>query len=130
MVIKKARFFTLKKMEENTQQQIQQLQLAEQSMQTLLMQKKQFQTQIMEIDNALKELKTTEKAYKIVGSIMVEGKKEDLIKDLQLKKETTELRIKTIEKQENNIKEKTSKIQKEVMDSLKKDDTKKVSKKQ
>ncbi len=108
-------------MEDDTQQKIQQLQLAEQSVQTLLMQKKQFQTQLLEIDNALKELENSKTAYKIVGSIMVESKKEELTKDLQAKKETTELRIKTLEKQESTIKEKTSKIQKEVMDTLKKE---------
>ena len=105
-------------MNEDIQQKIQQLQLAEQSVQTLLMQKKQFQAQMIEIDNALKELETAKTAYKIVGNIMVESKKEELQKDLQEKKETTDIRIRSIEKQENNIREKTSKIQKEVMESL------------
>jgi prefoldin beta subunit len=106
-------------MEETTQQKIQQLQLAEQSVQSLLMQKKQFQSQVLEIENALKELETSKKAYKVVGTIMVESKKEDLTKELQTKKETAELRIKTIEKQEKTIKEKTSKLQKEVLETLK-----------
>ena len=57
-----------------------QLQLLEQSMQNLLMQKQQFQLQQVEIESALKELEKTKEAYKIVGNIMVLSKKEDLDK--------------------------------------------------
>ncbi len=60
-----------------TEQKIAQLQLYEQSLQNILMQKQQFQSQSVEIGSALKELESTEKAYKIVGNIMVASKKED-----------------------------------------------------
>ena len=102
-----------------TEQKIQQLQLIEQSMQQFLMQKQSFQTQLMEIESALKELKNSEKAYKIIGNIMVSSKKLDLEKDLTSKKETFELRIKMLEKQEDKIKEKADKIQKEVLKEIK-----------
>ena len=51
---------------------------------------------------------------------MVSAKKEDLKKDLQSKKEVVELRIKTLEKQESQMKEKASEMQSEVMEKLKK----------
>lgn len=102
-----------------TEQQISQLQLFEQSLQNILMQKQQFQSQSMEIESALKELEKTEKAYKIVGNIMVSSKKEDLKKDLESKKEIVDLRVKTIEKQENSIREKAKKIQEEVSKNIK-----------
>ena len=105
-------------MDKETQEKIQQLQMAEQGMQTILLQKQQFQTQIFEIENALKELETAKEAYKIVGNIMVLNKKENLIKELTEKKETTEIRIKTLEKQEKQIKEKTTDMQKKVMEKL------------
>jgi len=88
-------------------------------MQQFLMQKQSFQTQLVEIESALKELKNSEKAYKIVGNIMVSSKKEELEKDLKSKKETVELRIKMLEKQEEKIKEKADKIQKEVLKEIK-----------
>ena len=50
---------------------------------------------------------------------MVNSSKEDLKNDLQKKKEMIELRIKTLEKQESQIKEKASSVQEEVMKELK-----------
>ena len=102
-----------------TEQEIAQLQLYEQGLQNILMQKQQFQSQSLEIDSALKELETTKEAYKIVGNIMVASKKEDLKKDLESKKETSNLRIKTLEKQENQIREKAKKLQEEVSKKIK-----------
>ena len=102
-----------------TEQQISQLQLFEQSLQNILMQKQQFQSQSMEIESALKELEKKEKENKIVGNIMVSSKKEDLKKDLESKKEIVDLRVKTIEKQENSIREKAKKIQEEVSKNIK-----------
>lgn len=97
-----------------TEQEIAQLQLYEQSLQNILIQKQQFQSQSLEIESALKELETTKEAYKIVGNIMVSSKKEDLKKDLESKKEVVSLRIKALEKQENQIREKAKKLQEEV----------------
>lgn len=107
-------------MSDDTQQKIGQLQLMEQNLQQFLLQKQQFQTQLIELNSALGELDKTEEAYKIVGNIMVLTKKDELKKDLESKKEVLDLRIKSIEKQEKVIKEKTQKMQAEVMESLKK----------
>ena len=103
-----------------TEQEITQLQLYEQGLQNILMQKHQFQSQSIEIESALKELESTKEAYKIVGNIMVASKKEDLKSELESKKETTNLRIKTLEKQENQIREKAKKLQEEVSKKIKK----------
>ncbi len=105
---------------EETQQKISQLQLFEQSLQNVLIQKQQFQSQLVEIESALKEIGTAKEVYKIVGNIMVDSKKDDLKKDLTSKKEIIELRIKTLEKQEKSIKEKATKMQSEVLEKIKK----------
>ncbi len=110
----------MKKMEKSTEEKIQQLQMIEQGMQGFMMQKQQFQAQLIEIESALKELEKSDTAFKIVGNIMVSTDKETLTKDLQEKKETIELRIKTLEKQENQMKEKAESMQSEVMAKLKK----------
>ena len=83
-----------------TEQKISQLQMFEQSLQNFLGQKQQFQVQLVEVESALSELDTTEKAYKIIGNIMVEADKNELKADIQSKKEMLDLRIKTMEKQE------------------------------
>ena len=105
--------------EKETEKKISQLQMMEQGMQTFFLQKQQFQTQLIEIESALKELEKAKEAYKIVGNIMVSSNKEELENDLKKKKEMVELRIKTLEKQESQIKEKASAVQEEVMKELK-----------
>ena len=104
-----------------TEKKINQLQMMEQSLQSLLMQKQQFQLQQVELESALKELENVNEAYKIIGNIMVLSKKEDIKEDLNSKREIAELRIKNLEKQENQFREKASKLQSEVLKDLKQD---------
>ena len=103
---------------EETEQKINQLQLFEQSLQNVLIQKQQFQSQLVELDSALEELEDKKEAYKIIGNIMVAVKKEELEEDLKSKKGIVELRIKTLEKQENQIREKAKKTQSEVIEGI------------
>ena len=103
-----------------TQESIGQLQLIEQQVQTMAMQKQQFQTQLFEVENALKELKTSKTAYKIVGNIMVLSEKEKLEKELEQKKEIIDLRIANLDKEEKKLKEKAKKLQEELLSTLKK----------
>ena len=98
------------------------MQMIEQNLSNYIMQKQTFQGQLLETDNALNEIdKVKEKAYKIIGTIMIATKKEDLKKDLTSKKEMLELRIKTLEKQEEKLKKNAEDIQKLVMKEIKND---------
>ena len=106
----------------DTEQKIGQLQMFEQSLQSFLGQKQQFQMQLVEIESALSELESTDKAYKIVGNIMVEAHKDELKSDLQSKKEMLELRIRTMEKQELQVREKAQKLQSEILTKIKKEE--------
>ncbi|MEK6983742.1 MAG: prefoldin subunit beta [Nanoarchaeota archaeon] len=105
-----------------TEQKIGQLQMFEQSLQNFLGQKQQFQVQLVEIESALRELDSTNCAYKIVGNIMVEADKTELKADLESKKDILELRIKTMEKQEVQVRERASKLQSEILKKIKKED--------
>jgi len=105
-----------------TEQKIGQLQMFEQSLQNFLGQKQQFQVQLVEVESALSELSNTDKAYKIVGNIMVEADKSELKSDLQSRKEMLELRIRTMEKQETQVRERASKLQSEILKKIKKED--------
>lgn len=105
-------------MEKETEQKISQLQLLEANMQQFARQKQQFQAQLIEIESAMKELQKTEKAFKIVGNIMIESSKEDLNKDLKSKQELLNMRIETMEKQEKTLKDKAEKLQKEVLGKI------------
>ena len=98
---------------------IDQLQLLQQNLQNLVLQKQQVQNQLLETDSAISELKTTDKAYKIVGKIMLASSKENLIKDLEEKKEVSEVRIKNFKEQESSLQKNIEEVQKEVMGELK-----------
>jgi len=110
--------------DKGTEEKIGQLQMIEQNAQQFVMQKQQFQGQLVEIQSALKELKTSQKTYKIIGNIMVAAGKEQLESELATKKEMFELRIKSLEKQEQKLKEKAKELQAEVMENMKNDDNK------
>ena len=96
-----------------------QLQLLQQNLQNVLLQKQQIQNQILEYNSALQELKTTEKAYKIVGKIMLATSKEELTKELTEKKEITEVRIKNFIQQEQKLQQEIELLQKKVVDDFK-----------
>jgi len=107
------------------EQKISEVQLVEQNIQNLLLQKQNFQVQFTEIDNALSELeKSDDEVYKIVSGLMIKTNKNKLKEELSSRKEVIELRIKNIEKQESKLKEKISGLQKEIMEGIKSDDRK------
>jgi prefoldin beta subunit len=108
-------------MDKEMEQKIGQLQLIEQNMQSLGMQKQNFQAALIECENALNELsKSKTGAYRIVGGIMISSDVEELKKELNSKKDVLNLRIKNIETQENSIGEKAKRLQEEVVEKLKK----------
>ncbi len=109
---------------QETEKKIAQLQMLEQNMQSFLMQKQAVQSQQIEVDNALEELKKTDgPSYKILGPIMISAKKDELVKELDSRKEVLSLRLKNLDKQEAQIREKAQKIQAEVMAEMKKEET-------
>ena len=105
--------------QQQSQQAIQQVQMLEQSLQSYQNQRQNVQVQLIEIESALTELENTTEAYNIIGNIMVLSDPEKLKKDLQEKKESAEIRIKSIEKQEKQIKEKISTLQQDILASMK-----------
>lgn len=107
-------------LDEETQQQIQELQILEQSFQQLMMQKQAFSQELNETNYALDELKKSQgDVFKIVGSqIIIKKTREELEKDLSHKKELIDLRLKNIQKQEKETSEKLESIREEVMKKL------------
>jgi len=109
------------KMDEETARKLQEMTIIEQSIQNLSLQKQSLQFEVNEAISALEELgKSQEKeAFKIVGQIMVKSKKDDLEKEMNEKKDMAELRIKSIGKQEQSLREKLLSVREEVMKKLK-----------
>ena len=109
-----------RQMSKETQEKINELQMLQQRLTVFNAQKQQFQMQLVEVDNALGEIeKSKGQIYKIVGEILIEKPASEVKTELHEKKEAMDIRIKTLEKQENKIKEAALALQKEVQAELK-----------
>ena len=108
-------------MTNDSQKKVAQLQLFQQNLQALLVQKQQFQLQLNEAESALTELKGTQQAYKIIGSLMVLSDRGELEKGLKERKATAELRVKNIEMQEERLRKKADELQREIVQAMKKE---------
>lgn len=100
------------------QNQLTQFEQVRQQLQLLANQRIQVESQIRELDNALEELENSSKSsviYKRVGAIMVKvDNKKELQSSLTEQKETFDVRVKTLERQEKQLKERYSELQKEI----------------
>ncbi len=100
------------------QNQLAQFEQVRQQLQLLTNQRIQVESQIRELESALEELDKTPKSkkiYKRVGSLLV--KVEDhtqLKKDLNEQKETFDVRMNTLERQEKQLKERFVELQQEI----------------
>lgn len=106
-------------MDSQTGKKIQEMQMLEQSLQSLLMQKQAFLMESEESEKALEELSQSgEEVYKIIGQVLIKSNKEKIIEELKKKKELLDLRIKNIEKQENSLLERLEDLKKDITNSL------------
>ena len=107
--------------DKDTEQQIQELQILEQSLQSILMQKQSFQLELSEIENSLEELaKTKDDVFKIVGQIMIKASKENLLKELKETKDLISIRLKSFDSQEEKLSGNAEIIREKVLSKIKK----------
>jgi prefoldin beta subunit len=86
--------------------QLAQFRQVQQQAQALATQKQQLQLTLRETERALEELEKLEAGatvYKSVGGILVKADRETTKRELSERKETLDLRIKTIERQEERV---------------------------
>ncbi|MFQ6020945.1 MAG: prefoldin subunit beta [Candidatus Aenigmatarchaeota archaeon] len=109
------------KLSPQAQQILIQMQTFQQQLQSVLIQKESLNLQNIEIAKALEELEKSDKeeVYKAVGPILIKSDKKELEKDLKEKEETTNLRLKSLSKQEEKLKEKLDENQKKLEEILK-----------
>ncbi len=105
---------------ENIQQELMQFQQLQSQYQIIVSQLQSLKIEMTETDVALNELSKTENpvVYKSIGSILVKSEKPDILDDLNKKKESIDIRIKTIEKQEDRVKKKLEEMQKNLQKAL------------
>jgi len=110
------------KLPPQAQQILLQIQAFQQQMQNIGLQKESFTIQNMDLDKALEELKKVgenDDVYKAVGPILIKSTKKELELELKERKEAIELRLKSIGKQEDKLKEKMKEAQNKIEDILK-----------
>ena len=97
------------------------MQILEQNLQNLLLQKQAFQMELSETTSALQEIeKSGDEVFKIIGQLMIKSEKKKIKDELMSKEKILNTRIKSFEKQEDFLSEKLEKIREEVMREVKK----------
>ncbi len=94
----------------------------QQNLQAIVMQKQQVDLESSEVERALAELtkaSETDPVYKSAGNILVRSKKEDLMKELQERKELSNTRSTVLAKQEGRVRENIKDLQAKIEDALK-----------
>ena len=79
-------------------------------------QKQQLQMQGSALGNAIEELEKTKekKVFKLTGNILIQSDTVAAKKELQEKKESIDLRVKTMQKQEDSLVNKLNKLKSEI----------------
>ncbi|HOE52805.1 MAG TPA: prefoldin subunit beta [Methanomassiliicoccales archaeon] len=100
------------------QNQIAQFQQLQQQLQTVMGQKIRMDAMLKEMEMTIEELKKTPQdatVYRNVGSLMIKvADIPALLKELEEDKETTEVRIKSLDRQEKMLKEKFQNVQEQL----------------
>ena len=99
-------------------EKFQELQILEQNLQNILMQKQSFQMELSETQGALNEIKNSkDDVFKIVGQLMIKTEKARILDELLNREKILEMRLKKMERQEEVFMEKLEKLREEVIDS-------------
>ncbi|QLH75366.1 MAG: prefoldin subunit beta [Methanomassiliicoccales archaeon] len=104
------------------QNQIAQFQQLQQQLQGVLQQKFRMEAQLKELEMTIEELKkigSETPVYKSIGSLMIAVKDKDaLLKEIEDDRETTEVRVKTLDRQEKMFREKYQLMQDQISKAL------------
>mgnify|MGYP001611162521 CR=1 FL=1 len=102
--------------EQEAREKIAQYQNLQQQMQTLMVQKETMQMQLIETDKTIEELDKVkdEKVYKISGQIMISKTADEAKSELNETKEAIEIRLQSIEKNEEKITARVKELENEL----------------
>lgn len=105
--------------QQELQKKIEQYKRMQETLQYFVIQKQEILNTINETENALKELENYNgKVYKLVGTILIEKEKEEIVKSLTEEKDILNLKLKSIEKQESSLKDSIGKLGAELQNIL------------
>lgn len=98
--------------DEQAQQDLMEFERSRQQLLGVSSQKQQFQFQSATMEKSIEALEKTKekKVYKAIGNILILSDTADVSKELKEQKEVTDLRVKTLQKQEDSIVQKLNKL--------------------
>ena len=102
-------------------EQVSRLQQLQQNLQAIMMQKQQLEVESVETDRALEELKKAgadDSIYKNAGSVLIKAKKEEVVKELEEKKELSNTRVMVLSKQETRVKENLKEVETKINEMI------------
>jgi prefoldin beta subunit len=103
------------------QSQLAQLQQLKAQIEAVARQKMQVEALLKDSESALKELEKLDDnsvVYQNVGELMIKVGREEVKADLSEKKETYDLRLKTLERQEERVQKKYQQLQQQLREAL------------
>jgi prefoldin beta subunit len=103
------------------QHKIMQLQELQERIKALILRRQQLEVELRDVESALDELKSISEdasVFKFAGRILMRVSKDTLVKELTEKKETLELHIKTLEKQEAHARKRLEELRQDLSHSL------------
>jgi prefoldin beta subunit len=103
------------------QNMIAQLQSVQQQLQIVVNQKIQLENSLKEVENAMQEVEKVSEdtpIFKSVGTVLVKSDKSTVLNELKEKKETLEVRIRALSRQEEKLKERLQELQNKIKSML------------
>ena len=104
------------------QNDLKQFQRLQQELAAVQQQRLQIELKVREVTHTLEELKTVPEeaaVYRPIGGLLVKAKGRKEVEDLLTEdKETAEVRLKAVERQENHLKERYTSMQRELSQAL------------
>lgn len=92
----------------------------ERQLQSVVLQKHQLQLQVNELGLAQDELKKAKgEVFKSIGSVMIKTTKDEAEKDLKERKDLAEIRLNTLNKQEEKLRTHLDSVQAKLEDRMK-----------
>jgi prefoldin beta subunit len=101
---------------ENPESKIQELTFIEQNLQNLLFEKQALNLELSEVESALTQLNNSkDEVFKLLGNLLVRHDKSKMLEELNEKKKILELRLSSLEKQEELFSKKLVELRKEIL---------------
>ena len=111
----------ISKLPPHVQEGLLRLQQLQQTLQKVLIQKQQVELELTEIEQAQSELEKLDDdavIYKLIGSLLVKDKKEEVTTDLDERKELLNTRAQVLGKQEERLRGQLKKLQTKIQEDL------------